>query len=406
MRRLIARSQLRARRTVYVFVHGLDTSVPDLEAFFRGEVHVVSQHQLYAISLLRGEEYPVTREELDLAFSIPSNDWVEVAEDDLDAALELGRKGVLLLDAEDEELAGLRARDEVLGASGWNLYGALHYLMTKWSAVDLRATPDEGEFPPITEQTIADFVTLRGQPPEPFHALEQPLAVQELPLVKGEGGLYDALSARKTTRGFDRTRRMTSEELALVLYEVWGCHGTVPVSGDIFCLKRTSPSGGCMHPIEVYPLVSGVDGVEPGLYHYNGRDHTLELMELLEEKEVMALAADFTCGQNYFGSAHVSFVMTARFTRNFWKYPKQQKAYPVILMDAAHLSQTHYLVATELGLGAYVTVAINALDIEQRLGLDGVLEGPVAMAGCGKRRPTGSPFEPSFAPYVPRETRL
>ena len=406
LRRSTARLQLRARRTVYVFFHGLDGSVPDLEGFFRGEVRVVPVQRVYAISLLLGEEVAVTREEVELALSIPSNDWVEVGETDLAAVLALARAGVLLTDSEDEELAGLRARDEVLASSGWNLYAALHYLMTKWSGVDLRATPDEGEFPPITEQTIVDFVALRGQPPDPFHALEQPLAVHELPLVRRDGGLYDVLAARKTTRGFDRARRMTAEELALVLYEVWGCHGTAPVVGDLFCLKRTSPSGGCMHPVEVYPLVSGVDGVEPGLYHYNGRDHTLELMERLEEETAVALAADFTCGQNYFGTAHVSFVMTARFPRNHWKYPKQQKAYPVMLMDAAHLSQTHYLVATELGLGAYVTVAINALDIEQRLGLDGVTEGPVAMAGCGKQRATGSPFEPTFAPYVPRETRL
>jgi len=28
------------------------------------------------------------------------------------------------------------------------------------------------------------------------------------------------------------------------------------------------------------------------------------------------------------------------------------------------------------------------------------------MAGCGKQRPQGSPFEPRYEPYVPRETQL
>ena len=161
-----------------------------------------------------------------------------------------------------------------------------------------------------------------------------------------------------------------------------------------------------MHPVEAYPIVTGVDGISSGIYHYNARDHSLELMETLGEEEAVGLVADFTCGQNYFGTAHVSTVLTARFPRNYWKYPKQQKAYPVILMDAAHLSQTHYLVAAELGLGAYVTVAINSLEIEERLGVDGVTEGVVAMVGCGKQRPEGSPFEPRFAPYVPRSDAL
>ena len=195
---------------------------------------MVPTRQIYAISLLCGEEYPISREELDLAFSLPSDEWAEVAGGDTDTAFELARKGVLVTDAEDHELGALRVRDEALSSSGWNLYGALHYLLTKWSGVDLRATPDEGEFPPITEETIAEFIALRGRPPDPFYALDQPLAVQELPVVRREGGLYDALAGRKTTRGFDRTQRMTAEELALVLYEVWGCHGTAPVLGDIF----------------------------------------------------------------------------------------------------------------------------------------------------------------------------
>lgn len=395
-----------ARRTVYVFFHCLDGPIPDLEAFFRGEVKLAPAQQLYAISLLRGEEYPVSEEELRLALSIPSHDWVDIADRDRERVRELALKGVLVTDEDDDELAGLKARDGALSGSEWNLYGALHYLMTKWRGVDLRISPDEGEFPLITEQMLEEFVADRGRPPDPFYALEQPLATHELPLVRRSGGLYDALAARKTTRGFDRSQRMTVEELSAVLYEVWGCQGTAPIIGDLLCIKRTSPSGGSLHPVEAYPIVSGVDGVDPGIYHYNVRDHSLELMEELGEEEATGLVADFTCGQNYFGTAHVSTVMTARFPRNHWKYPKQQKAYPVILMDAAHLSQTHYLVAAEVGLGAYVTVAINSLEIEERLSLDGVTEGVVAMVGCGKERPEGSPFEPRFTPYVPRSDAL
>jgi putative peptide maturation dehydrogenase len=357
---------------------------------------------VYAISLLQGEEYPISREELELALSVPCRGWAEVEDGRAGQARELAGKGVLVTDDEDEELARLRARDEQLTASDWDLYGALHYLMTKWRDVDLRVSPDEGEFPSITEQALAEFVAWRGRPPDPFKTLEQPRAVHELPLVRPEGTLYETLAARKTTRGYDRSQRMSPEELAVVLHQVWGCQATTPILGDLFVIKRTSPSGGGLHPVEAYPIVSGVEGIDPGIYHYNVRDHSLELLEPLREEEAVALAADFTCGQNYFGSAHVSTVMTARFLRSHWKYPSQQKAYPVVLMDAAHLSQTHYLVAAELGLGAYVTVALNALQIEERLGLDGVTEGAVAMVGCGKQRPTGSPFEPRFEPYRPR----
>jgi nitroreductase len=66
-------------------------------------------------------------------------------------------------------------------------------------------------------------------------------------------------------------------------------------------------------------------------------------------------------------------------------------------MDAAHLSQTLYLVAADLGLGAFVTIAVNARDIERELGLDGVGEGVVAMTGCGPRVNGWSPLEMRFA---------
>jgi putative peptide maturation dehydrogenase len=390
-----------ARRTVYVFFHCLDGPAPDLEQLLRGEVRLTHVQQLYAVSLLAGEAFPISEDDLRFALSIPSSDWVDVAADDGTRVRELAEKGVLVTDEDDAELARLRALDERIAGADWNLYGAFHYLMTKWSGVDLRIAPDEGEFPAVTEEMIEQFVVERGEPPDPFHSLADPLVVHELPVVRRQGGLYDALARRKTTRGFDRTVRMSVEELSLVLHQVWGCQGTAPIIGDLYCIKRTSPSGGGLHPVEAYPIVSGVEGVETGIYHYDVRSHSLELMERLGEEEAMGLAADFTCGQNYFGTAHVSTVMTARFPRTHWKYPKQQKAYPVILMDAAHLSQTHYLVAAELGLGAYVTVAINAREIEDRLGLDGVTEGVVAMVGCGKQRPQGSPFEPRFTPYAP-----
>jgi putative peptide maturation dehydrogenase len=396
----------RARRTVYVFFHCHDTAVPDLAAFFEGQARADPVRQLFAISLLKGEEYPITRDEVDFALSLPSDRFGDVAPADEETMRSLAAKGVVVTDAADGELHALRSRDEVLGSSDWNLYGALHYLMTKWRDVDLRASPHLDDFPIVTEQAIAKFIELRGRPPDPFYAVEDSLATVELPLVERDGALYDLLASRKTTRGYDRSEPLTVDELAVALYTVWGCHGTTPILGDIFCLKRTSPSGGCLHPVEVYPVVSRVANVEPGLYHYNVRDHTLELLEAMDEHDAVELATSFVCGQAYFGSAHVTFVMTARFPRNHWKYPKQQKAYPVVLMDAAHLSQTLYLVAADLGLGAFVTAAINGLLIEERLGLDGITEGAVAVAGCGRRPAQRSPLEPVFTRYVPRETTI
>src|SRR5262249_6768642 len=154
------------------------------------------------------------------------------------------------------------------------------------------------------------------------------------------------------------------------LYYVWGCQGHLPMLDRVVALKKTSPSDGSLHPIEVYPLLINVEGVQAGLYHYDVECHSLELIRGLSREDGSALANRFTANQSYPRWAQAIFVMTARFARNYWKYRRHEKTYSVLLMDAAHLSQTFYLVCTELGLGSFVTAAINGGDIEESFSLD------------------------------------
>jgi putative peptide maturation dehydrogenase len=389
----------RARRSVYLLLHPADGASPDFAALLRGTARPLAGTQVFALSILTGDAHPLSGEELERLLAIPSDRWVDVPDDE--TVERLTRCGLLVVEGGDGEVELLRLRDERLGACGWNLYAALYHFLTRWRDVDLRTGDEIGEFPMITEAALRAFVAERGIPPAPFHSVAHAHGRVELPLARGRGGLYDALAARKTTRGYDRTRSLDLEQLALVLYEVWGCHGTAPIVDELFALRRTSPSGGGMHPVEVYPLVVQVDGVEPGLYHYASGDHVLEQIQPVGGDELGTLATDVLCGQAYLASAHVLLVMTARFDRLHWKYRKHQKAYGSALMDAAHLSQTLYLVCADLGLGSFVTLAFNSSPLEELLAVDGVGEGVVAVAGCGPRRPERSPFEPDFEPYVP-----
>ncbi|MGH8075665.1 MAG: putative peptide maturation dehydrogenase, partial [Lysobacter sp.] len=158
----------------------------------------------------------------------------------------------------------------------------------------------------------------------------------------------------------------------------------VRVSDDTVFLKKTSPSGGGLHPTEAYLIVQNVEGVARGLYHYHPIDHALEPLQPpelpLAEFARLALA-----GQYWFAHAPVLVVLTPRFARSFWKYRHHAKAYRALVLDSGHLSQTLYLSATELGLGAFVTSAINEIDIEQGFGLDPLAEGPLAICGFGWR---------------------
>ncbi len=385
---------MNVRRTRYVFFYVEDECVLDVAQLLRGDLpSPASQAQIVALALLTGARQQLSRREFDALLSVPTDGWTDDTVLDRSIAAELTYKGVLLSDSRDERLTALRERDEAMSSNEWNLYAALYHYMTQWSAVDIRNGDDEEiQVAARSRAAIEAFVAKHGPPPSEF--AEPPSRHKlRLPTDERDGAVYRTLTARRTTRAFDPEAPMTLEELNTVLRYVFGSHGHASTVPEVVCIKRTSPSGGALHPIEAYPIISNVQGVPAGIYHYSVRDHSLGLLSELDPVDAREMVTSFLCGQGYFAAAHVCFILTARFYRNHWKYRRHPKAYAGILMDAAHLTQTLYLVSAELGLGAFVTIGINARDIEKRLGLDGISEGVIAVGGCGRRAQGQSPLE-------------
>jgi putative peptide maturation dehydrogenase len=393
----------RLKRPVFLFFTCQDHPFLDVEQLLRGVVERSSLRRVYGLSPAVGGAVPLTEDQLQLILSLPSDDWVESDDPRLQT---LADRGLVLRHGADPVDSERRRRDEVLAETGWNAYAALFHFLTRWLGIVLRAWAPGGEaveeLPPVRRRDLEQFVADRGPPPPAFHPREPSGPVTELPLVDGDGGIFELLPQRKTTRAFDEGRALSTDELSIVLRSVFGVHGSSTALPGVVTLKRTSPSGGGLHPVEAYLLVANVDGLEPGLYRYLADGHALELIEALAStRKAQQLGISFMCGQTYFGSAHVLVVMAARFERNHWKYNAHDKAYPAILMDAAHLSQTLYLVAAELSLGAFVTAAVNTVDVDERLGLDGYREGSLAICGFGPPAAEPSPFDPKFLPYLP-----
>jgi putative peptide maturation dehydrogenase len=401
----------KVRRTEFVFFYCQDGDSLDIPLLLRGQAVLEPVRQILALSILTGETHAISKADLDLLVSMPSKVWVDVAELEGSGTSvgELARRGFVVSDESDALLGELRRRDELLSSTEWNVYAALYHFMTKWRDVDLEKAPDEdptasGELDP---RAAEDWIALHGEPPAHFHSVaDEARAPTPLPLVTREGAFYEVLLRRKTTRAFAPETAMTLDDFSALLRYAFGCQGYAGLGDGLVLLRKTSPSGSGLHPSEVYPIVGNVDGIEPGLYHYGVATHVLEPIERLSREEVGELAYEFTSGQPYARSAHCLFVLTTRFYRNFWKHPRHERSYAVLLMDAAHLSQTFYLVCADLGLGAFVTAAINGANIEDRLGLDGFGEGALAVCGCGVPAGVASRLEPEFHPYVPGETVL
>jgi putative peptide maturation dehydrogenase len=395
------------RRSRHVLLRIRDDEHVDLDALLRRTVEVSRTAAVVACSAVTGTEYPITLDELRLLLEIPVDDWVELDGSAADSPLRhLLQAGLVVRAGDHDELA---AREHALAENRWHPLAASFHYATRWRDVDLAPGYEAGielsaEAPELAARGLEIVRREHGTPPGHFHTAPGRRGTQPLPLVEPEGHLYDLLRRRETTRSFGATP-MTIDELSVLLRYTYGCHALADVYEGLTLLKKTSPSGGGLHPIEAYPLVVAVEGVGSGLYHYGVEEHVLELLAELSREEAGALVEEFTAGQTYLRSAQVLVVMTARFARSFWKYRSHPKAYPALLMDAAHLSQTLYLVATELGLGAFFTAAINAANVEERLGLDPLAEGAIAISGAGRPAPGPSPFDPGFRPFRPRETQ-
>jgi putative peptide maturation dehydrogenase len=383
------------RRTAYAFFSLEDDYVYDAVSLLQGIAPAPAETaQIVALSVLSGERHSMARADLEVLVSIPSDRWVEEERYDRRVVRRLLDSALVISDTAESSLEELRERDEALSANAWHPYAALYHFATQWSGVTI-SNGSDGELAAETAAAVHELVLRHGPAPGAFPHVQSTDTIALPGRVRPEP-FYRTLIERRTTRAFDSERPMSIDDLDTTLRYVFGCHGYVGSTESVVCVKRTSASAGGLHPVIAFPIVSHVEGVPPGVYHYNAGDHSLALLEGTTRAQARELAGKFMCGQQYFGEAHVSFVLAARFSRNHWKYRRHPRAYAGILMDAAHLSQTLYLVATELGLGAYVTLGINGRDIEKRLGLDGIEEGAIAVCGCGPRSAHPSPLEPEF----------
>jgi putative peptide maturation dehydrogenase len=277
-------------------------------------------------------------------------------------------------------LARWRARDEALRAQHWRPLSAVAHMFSRWRGMHSESGM---QFP-----TFDELLDLYGQPPEPAPAITRAGqgAAIALPAPPADA-LDDVLLRRYTGRNFDNTAQVPLPVAARLLQRTFGAQDRRMMAPDAWVLKKTSPSAGGLHPCEAYVLAQRIEGVAPGLYHYHATAHVLQPLQALTAEEAHRLAAVAVADQQWFADAPFMVVVAARVARNFWKYRNHAKALRAVLLDAGHLSQTLYLLATEAGMAGFVTAAINEVELEQALGLDPLADMVVAVCGCGPAGP-------------------
>lgn len=199
--------------------------------------------------------------------------------------------------------------------------------------------------------------------------------------------LAKTLKERRSWRQFG-DGPLPLDALASLLWLTGGVQRWVVTELGTFALK-TSPSGGSLHPIELYVLARTVDGLDAGVYHYGCADHRLRRITAHATPPAITT---YLPAQPWFEGAGAVVFLVAHFERSLWRYT-YPRAYRAPLVEAGHLAQTFCLHATELGLAPFVTMALADDAIEREVQADGITRAVLYAAGVGLR-PNGAEWAP------------
>ncbi len=194
--------------------------------------------------------------------------------------------------------------------------------------------------------------------------------------------LWDAICERRSQRAFSAAA-LAGDELSALLQAGYGVtHVLESPEGAQALPLRAVPSGGALYPLDVFAAVLRVDGLDPGLYHFDPLSPGLEVVRTgLDAAEVAALS---TYPEIVAGCAAL-LVVAAIFGRTRFKYGL--RGYRFALLEAGHLGQNIVLAATALGLACVPLGGFYDRLTDTFLGLDGVNESAVYTLAVG--RPIG-----------------
>ena len=187
------------------------------------------------------------------------------------------------------------------------------------------------------------------------------------------GRASDILLGRKTSRDFAQ-RPIPREVFAGSLF-----HGTSRAREARRAATRPDASSalpllrsyGCA--IEIYAFVHRVEGIDPGLYHYDIDGNTLERLGSGDTHQAVASFARSSCGPGIL-NAGAHFLFTAEWGRYQWRY-QHPRAYRMLMITGAQLVQDIVWCATAYGLKNFVSPAILDGAADHQLQLDGWHEG-------------------------------
>ena len=320
----------------------------------------------------------------------------EVSPSHIQRILDISRGSEITDSALDREIAASRVLaddDRDFAAWGWDCLSRIFHIGTQVVLEEGASLPSDDSY----EGYVAYCTSIADKVPEVKYErkgdpIDLPPANRDFPATRL---LVDALLERKTSRSFIADP-ISLQTVADAMYWTFGTvHGDKredmleagirPVG-----YRRTSPSGGSLHPSEAYLVALHITGLRRGIYHYRASKHQLTLVTEQIDGETLG---QLLCAQMFARNLAFGVFITCRFDKMWWKYP-HSRAYRVALLDVGCLAQTFQLVVTGLGLNSWITGYFLDREINRLLGVDEINESVLFFLGAGSGRNT------AFAPEL------
>lgn len=196
--------------------------------------------------------------------------------------------------------------------------------------------------------------------------------------------------------------RLGLESLAALLYFTAGVtrKKTYPGGGEI--LFRAAPSTGALYQTEVYVAAGTVEGLEPGLYHFNPGDFALRPVRTGDVRSALAEAG----AEPALARRAATVVLTAIYWRNTWKY--QARGWRHLYWDAGTMLANLMATGGALGLRPRLLTGFVDVEVNRLLGIDVEREAALAVVALGPEgapAPAPPPLPPVAHAVVPLSSR-
>jgi SagB-type dehydrogenase family enzyme len=191
------------------------------------------------------------------------------------------------------------------------------------------------------------------------------------PRANQPSSLWDVILQRRSCRTYSG-ESIGLESVSDLAFYALGLPGTG--------YRRCLPSAGGLGPLELYVAAMNVDGLNPGLYHYDVRSHSLTLLAPGDCRPSLIKA---TFIKEAIEKAAAVIILSGVFGRSKIKYG--ERAYRFVLLEVGHAMQNACLAATALGIGVCPIGGFIDDNLNDLLDVDGIEEAALYAVSIGVR---------------------